>query len=119
MDLIRDLLMKVAADDLLDGTRWVHYESLEELGIEGHSMMEIGYHLNLLIEAGYLKGRPGIEQIPPINKLTWQGHEFLDNIRDPGIWNKTKARVSGLPGVAISIVAEIAKAEIKRKLGLS
>ena len=53
-----------------------------------------------------------------ISKLTWEGHEFVDDIKDSGIWANTKARVEGLSGVALSVVAEIAKAEIKKRLGL-
>ena len=56
--------------------------------------------------------------IPAISKLTWQGHEFLDNIKDPGIWGKTKKRVEGLPSVALKVVAAIAEAEVKKHLGL-
>jgi len=50
--------------------------------------------------------------------MTWNGHEFLDDIKDTGVWESTKARIAGLPGVAIAVIAEIAKAEIKKKLGL-
>lgn len=56
--------------------------------------------------------------MPVVNKLTWQGHELLDDIRDPDIWNKTKERAKVLSGVGVAFVWEIAKAEIKKKLGL-
>jgi hypothetical protein len=32
-----------------------------------------------------------------ISKLTWKGHEFVDTIRDSGIWNSVKERLKGLP----------------------
>jgi len=117
MDLVRDLLLHVESDPLLDGTHWLHADTPSELGITGHSADEVGYHVNLLGEAGFLRIM-GMETIPAISKLTWEGHEFLDNIRDQGIWSKTKERIKGLPSVAIAVVAEIAKAEIKAKLGL-
>jgi Hypothetical protein (DUF2513) len=72
---------------------------------------------DLVIEAGFVKGNTSIG-MPMISKLTWQGHEFLDNVKDHDIWSKTKERVKGLPGVAITVVAEIAKAEIMKRLGL-
>ena len=65
-----------------------------------------------------VKGNYGINGMPTISQLTWQGHEFLDNIRDPGIWGKTKERLKGLPNVAISVIGEIAMAEIKKHIGL-
>jgi len=53
-----------------------------------------------------------------LNKLTWEGHEFLDDIRDQGIWNKTKERLKDIPSASIPVIVEIAKAEIKKRLGL-
>jgi hypothetical protein len=52
------------------------------------------------------------------SKLTWKGHEFVDTIRDAGIWNKVKERLKGLPSVALSVVAEIAIAEAEKHLHL-
>ncbi|HEV2380838.1 MAG TPA: DUF2513 domain-containing protein [Terriglobia bacterium] len=120
MDLIRELLLKLESDQHLDGRKWVQYEAPEELGITDHSAEEVGYHLSLLIQEGFVRGsvRTDIEVIPPVSMLTWQGHELLDNIRDAGIWGKTKERLKGLPSVAISIIGEVAKAEIKTRLGL-
>lgn len=43
------------------------------------------------------------------------GHEFVANIRDSSIWSGVKERIKGLPGVAIAVVAELAKAEIKKE----
>jgi len=42
----------------------------------------------------------------------------LDDIRDPDIWQKTKERAKGLISVGLTLIWEIAKAEIKTKLGL-
>jgi hypothetical protein len=70
--------------------------------------------LDLLLEAGFLKGDP----MPSISRLTWEGHEFLDNIRDAGIWGKTKAKLRDLPSVAVTLIREIALAETKKHLGL-
>ncbi len=120
MDLTRELLLKIDADQQLDGTRWVHYDTPEEMGIHGHTAEEVGYHLTMLIEEGFIKGKAGLMQLMPvINKMTWKGHEFLDDIRDDTIWGKTKERAKGLSGVGVALMWELAKAEIKLKLGLS
>jgi len=117
MDLVRELLLRIDQDPSLDGTRWVHFDP-SELGMPDRSPEEIGYHLDMLIECNFVKGQIGMETIPIVCKLTWDGHEFLDGIRDPDIWNKTKKRVEGLASVTLKVVAAIAEAEIKRKLGL-
>lgn len=117
MDLIRDLLVNIADDPKFDGCSWISPGQPSDLGISAHSMEEVSYHLVLLIEAGFIKGKEGMD-VPVICKLTWQGHEFLDNIRDQGIWAKTKQRLSGLSGVGLSVIAQVAEAEIKKRIGL-
>ncbi|HEU0048843.1 MAG TPA: DUF2513 domain-containing protein, partial [Nitrososphaera sp.] len=82
------------------------------------SQEELNYHVDLLFEAGYIEGNPDSNPNPMVSKLTWKGHEFVDTIRDAGIWNNVKERLKGLPSVALSVVAEIAIAEAKKKLKL-
>jgi len=118
MDLFRDLLLHIEADDKYDGTTEFSYDTPEELGISGHTIEEVAYHLTLLIEAGLVKGASGSGTLPTFSRLTSDGHDFLDNIRDPGVWAKVKARLDGLPGVALTAIIGIAQAEIKKKFGL-
>jgi Hypothetical protein (DUF2513) len=119
LDLIRELLLSIEGDPKYDGTREFYHPSPEAMGISGHSTEEVAYHLAQLIEAGSVDGAVSLAvPMQVIRKLTWNGREFLDNIRDTGIWTKTKERVSGLTTVGLTVVAEIAKAEIKKKLGL-
>jgi hypothetical protein len=118
MDLTREILLNLAADDELDGMEGKQYGAPESMGISGHSAEEVGYHLRLLIQAGYLTEIGEIETMPVLYGLTWNGHEFLDNIRDETIWRRTKARLKGLPSAALAVVASIAEAEIKKHLGL-
>jgi hypothetical protein len=118
LDLTREILLKVEAESRLDGNHWLRYSSPEELGITGHSVEEVGYHLDLLIEEGFVKGRSGREVIPALNKMTWKGHELLDDIRGTSIWESAKERAKGLGGVGIAFMWELAKAEIKHRLSL-
>jgi hypothetical protein len=82
--------------------------------------MEIAYHVDLLMQAGFVRGDGGTLDTPTgtISALTWQGHEFIADTRDAGIWESVKERTKGLPEVAISAVWELAKAEVRKKLGL-
>jgi hypothetical protein len=115
MDYVRELLLQVEGDPRFDGTTW--FTMTPDESSDEHSQEELGYHLALLVEVGFLRGDLGFGT-PSISKLTWAGHEFLDDIRDAGIWGKTKERISGLTSVSLAVIAEIAKAEIKKKLGL-
>lgn len=117
MDLARQILLRIEHDPALDGARLVRFEPSDfraDLSAE-----EVGYHLRMLIEAGLVEGEAGFAIIPMISRLTWKGHEFLDDTRDPDVWSKTKERVKGLTTVGMQLTWELAKAELKKKLGLS
>ncbi|MGC2742832.1 MAG: DUF2513 domain-containing protein [Candidatus Angelobacter sp.] len=114
MDLVRELLLEIDNAPELDGQRWLPGENIS---IEGCSPEEICYHLNMLVEAGYITGKIAMA-MPVISKLTWQGHELLDDIRDPDIWAKTKEKAKAISGIGIALMWELAKAEIKKKLGI-
>ncbi len=78
---------------------------LEEKGPEQHSLRlssfpeerhyEMSYHVELLEEAGLVYGHmsktisPGPSDFAAI-RLTWEGHELLDAIKNDTIWKKTK-----------------------------
>lgn len=52
---------------------------------------EIGYHIWLLVDAGYANGAivrvgAGEHSMNILHELTYKGHEFLDSIRNEGIF---------------------------------
>ena len=114
MDLIRDILLKIEGDPSLDGTRYTEYT---EVDFPEHSRQEIFYHMDLLFEAQLTDGAPSMHA-PCVSRLTWDGHEFLAAIKDPGVWNKTKERAKGAAMLTLPIIIEIAKQEMKKHLGL-
>jgi hypothetical protein len=54
--------------------------------------------------------------------LSWQGHEFLDNIRNPDVWGRTKEGMKAVGGFGLEIAVQVAKAYAKhfveKQLGL-
>lgn len=120
MDLIRGLLLFIEADAKFDGTKLFAYEEPEQFGFSEKSIEEVKYHLKLLISEGFVNGTDAEKALPFISGLTWNGHEFLDNIRDKTIWERTKKRLDdlGLVSVSMNILGEIAKAELKKYIGL-
>lgn len=116
-DLVREILLEVEAHDEPDG--------LIELHIDDRSPEEISYHVCLLDEAGLLTaldtGGMDIFRWQP-QRLTYQGHEFLDTVRDEEIWRRTKAGAEKAGGVGLGLLMEIGKAYgkqiFKEKLGI-
>lgn len=111
MDLVRTILLKVeGSHEPLD---------LSDLIDEGASEEEeqvVAHHVSLLVEqAGFMKGfdvssHDGDNWIDL--SLTWAGHEFLDNVRDPDVWRQTKAGAKKAGGFSLQIVAKIAEAVV-------
>ena len=71
------------------------------------------HHFQLLFEAGLIDVlettlMPNGGYVTA-TRLTWDGHEFLDNIRSDTIWNKVKDRISregvGWTFAAIKLIA--------------
>ena len=73
---------------------------------------EIKYVLAKLSETNYLHDR--IEWVNneiveySTGALTWEGHKFLDTIRDNKVWSKTKKITNKFASVSISMVENIA-----------
>ncbi|MFU2088987.1 DUF2513 domain-containing protein [Avibacterium avium] len=88
-DLIRKILLKL--EEKADSTSW-----LESDGIKGYDSQTIAYHYKLLKNAGIIEAidisTMGEENFAAIS-LTWQGHEFLDKIRNDAVWNKIKSTI--------------------------
>lgn len=118
MDLIREILLKVEADSQLNGS--MRPVDASGLGISTCDQMEFAYNTALLIEARMLTGNAKMATIGQVvvGGLTWNGHEFLDTIRDSDVWGKAKAVANKAGGASIAFMWEIAKAEVKTKLGL-
>jgi hypothetical protein len=121
-DCIRQLLLHL--EENLDC-----YENLElnDLMIDGFSKDDIVYTLQKLNEAGYIKAEiccdiTGFVEISVMD-ITWDGHKFLDTIRDNQVWSLTKKALSKFSSVSISFVSTVASQVltniITQQLGLS
>ena len=90
MDLCRLILFKI--EDEYRST------ALFNLQIDGYDIETIAYHCDLLFEAGLIKSyKPtyASDEIYffSVGALTWEGHDFLDKIRENTMWNRTKNRI--------------------------
>jgi len=120
LDLCRSILLKIDADPKFNGRTGHLINDTDQFlfSFEGHSLEEVDYNLNLLREAGLIDAQKTAEPGAIIRKLTWEGHEFLNDTSDPDIWSKTKERARGVANIGFGFLWEIAKAEIKTRLGL-
>jgi hypothetical protein len=115
-DLVRMILQEVEGMPPGKQMKDFTYPEVEDSVAEAHVV--------LLIEAGLLDGTvvslvsAGKRAI--VTGLTWAGHDFLDSIKDEGLWSKAKETVlKPAGGVAFSVLLDWAKAEASKRLGLS
>lgn len=73
---------------------------------------EVSYTSELLIKEGYIStigcvkyDSNGNLMLARINGLTWKGHELLDNIRKPEIWDAVKKKAKIFGGLSISALS--------------
>lgn len=87
---------------------------------QGESKESVEYHLTILEDAGFVERkivRP-FEHGVALDmgwRITWAGHEFLDTVRDPEIWRKTKNGADQLGSWTIKILADMASGYVRAK----
>ncbi|WP_404443478.1 DUF2513 domain-containing protein [Sutcliffiella horikoshii] len=114
MELIRTILISIEENNSQMG--WI------DLDIPEYEDDMISYHVELLNNAGFieavdLSSMDGYEWKP--KKITWNGHEFLDSIKNDTVWNEVKEQVKEKGG---NISFEVLKAlalQVSSKLFLS
>jgi len=117
MDLIRDLLLFFESKPEYDGISKYQLDSkdLEELNFDDRTTEEIFYNINKLIEANFLIGQLTFNN-PIVSGLTWKGHDFLDSIRDPEIWKKTKEGAKRAGGFSVELLKDLAIGLLKKQI---
>jgi len=114
MDLVRDLLLQIEEfDQGLGGD--------VEIEAGDRAPQVIAEHLRLLLEARLIDGdvvpddQYAFDHIVP-TRLTWAGHDFLDTVRDPEIWKKTKEGALSAKGFTLDLLQDLAKGFIKKQI---
>ena len=99
MDLVREILIAVERSE--DGD--LNFDAL------GHERQKVYLHIELmkehgLVDAVIVRGDDGPEHeifLCKIERLTWDGHDFLDKARNQSIWEQAKRKcldeIGGLP----------------------
>lgn len=110
MDLVREILLEAEAHDP-DGT-------IPELELDEWSPEMVFEHVLLLRNAGFVEAALS-QETSCIHRITWEGYELLDSIRDATVWAKVKRSLGKVGGSAsLEVVKALAIAATKEQLGL-
>lgn len=111
MELVRLILIELEQQS--------SYQSSSNLNFIDHSEEEVNYHVMLLHEAGLIIAEDvssfgDLYWIP--QRLTWQGHEFLEASRNDDMWNKTKDIMAKSGGFVFEVAKSILIKLIEQQL---
>lgn len=107
LDLVRSILLRVEGAGSALGLR--------DFSSDAYTDDVVAYHLQLmenrgLIDASFTKDWSGSVVKATIGGLTWEGADYLDAIRDDGLWRKTKDALARAGAVTFGAVKEVAVA---------
>jgi hypothetical protein len=115
MDLVREIMLKIEA--LPPGPPVLYRISeVEDLVLLNH--------LEMLIEAGLVRGKISRSQgsrgdVIGISTLTWEGHEWIDAVRDPRVWEETKTTMLENGGaLSFELTKAVATRILRMRVGL-
>ncbi len=121
-ECVRDVL--ICIEENLHYGCYIDFSTVE---LKNYSSEDLLYTAAKLLEAGFLNGEHISyigSSIPDIRitSITWEGHQFLDNIRDDNVWKNTKNVLSKLSSASLSMVGNIASqiisSMIQKQLGI-
>jgi hypothetical protein len=113
MDLVRQILLIIEDSP----TPWIE----GYLEVPGYERGPVTHHLHLLKEAGYIQAYEATDANTEYGfmmqdaSLTWQGHEFLDEVRDVEIWKKTKAGAAKAGSWSVRMLGELARGYVRQR----
>lgn len=122
MELIRALMLSIESKNNIFSFTNLDFE---DVNVTGYTDSAIDYHLILLIEASLIVGKfsPQAGQdrrMIDIERLHWEGHEFLDNARNESVWKDTMKQVKEKgEGISIALLTQLLISVTKQHFGLS
>lgn len=102
MDLVRTLLFELEKQSYIVAASGV-------VNIDGYDDEAIHYHLRILTDSPYVMAQD-VRGTPNYFRLTWEGHEFLESIRDDTRWNQLKEASTKAGAASIDAIAKAALA---------
>jgi hypothetical protein len=112
MELLRSILLKFEAESPANT-----FKINEPNAPEGVAPDIFVAHCALLRDAGFIKHKEDlIGRKDKTCEITWEGFEFLDTVRDPEIWRKTREAAEKARGFTVEILQDLAKGFIKTQL---
>lgn len=116
-DCVKDVLLSVEENVGLES----HLRDIKELKLSNlYSDEDLLYTLQKLDEANFIhfsntNGSNSFYYLA-IGNMTYEGHNFLDTVRDPSRWEKVKQKAASVGGASIPILQQIGAHLLEKQL---
>ena len=99
---------------------------IKDFQVDDYDDKVVGYHLRRMFEAGLLDAESTASKTTPERLvriypfgLSWEGHEFLDAMRNQGVGAQVRAKLgNALTDVPFTIIRELALSLGRAQVGL-
>jgi len=119
-DCVRNILLVVES---LNYGEELHNDNFSKFpALREYHPGKMEYTVKRLAEAGYIPSEPVMTMVNgnirySISSMTWDGHQFLDYIRNNDVWNKTKSHLpSPVDSFPVKIIVAIAAKIIQNSI---
>ena len=114
MDLVREILRQIEA--------WPEAQGWIEFDLPDRSPEEVSHHVEIMAKAGLIEALDASTMSGPdwkAKKLTWDGHEFLDDAREDKVWSGAKRRLGAqFASASFEVIRAVLVDITKTSLGL-
>ena len=121
-DCVRSVLLTVEKSKTIDEELNLNPLDVETIfeQLTKYEDSEILYTIEKLKEAGYINAAlhfaAGHFIDGAVSSITYSGHEYLDNIREPEVWRKVKTMLKNAGATTLPLISQAAKMLIGSQL---
>lgn len=120
-ECVRNILLTVESLENGEVLRADTYKSFPLLS--DYSVEQMQYTIWRLHEAGFIPKDSLVPLIKgamiySVEALTWDGHQYLDCIRDDSVWTQIRKKASIFNGAPLKVLADVGLAIIRSGVGL-
>ena len=121
-DCVRSVLLTVEKSKTIDEELDLNPLTVETIfeQLPKYEDNEILYTIEKLKEAGYINAAlqfaAGHFIDGAVSSITYSGHEYLDNIREPEVWRKVKAMLKNAGAITLPLISQAAQMLIGSQL---
>lgn len=121
-DCVRSVLLTVEKSKTIDEELNLNPLAVETIfeQLPKYEDSEILYTIEKLKEAGYINAAlhfaAGHFIDGTVSSITYSGHEYLDNIREPEVWRKVKTMLKNAGATTLPLISQAAQLLIGSQL---